>query len=229
MMCKNSLPRLSLLSALLLLIIAVSGCGGNGADSGTTAKGWNADKAAAEYKQIQAELKLANLEKPYFVIDFAEKQLLLKLRGAVVWEYPLTFQATDNEEVWDFVERFQGKDAKLIRTITETHLFSAQSKTPDSILSIVSGVTKFKPELLQRELPERFQLLWGDKVVLDVRTDIKGKPTGKLENTMFEVRHAIQTPFGKAQVTIKMDPTKALTLYRAAQPGLPTMVVPPLR
>lgn len=206
----------------MAMFAAVGGCGGDG--NGASARGWS---TADEYQMIQAELKLANMVKPYFVIDFAKKELMIKLRGAIVWVYPLSIQATDNEEVWDFVDRFRGKEEHLIRTITETHLFAAQSKTPDSILAIVSKVSKFKPELLQRALPERFQLLWGDKAVLEISTDIKGTPTDKFENTMFEVRHAIQTPFGKAQLNIKMDPTRALTLYRAAQPGLPTMVVPP--
>jgi hypothetical protein len=219
MISSRSILQLTL---IIVSLTICAGCGGDG--NGASARGWN---AANEYQMIQAELKLANMVKPYFVIDFAKKELLVKLRGAVVWVYPLSIPASDNEEVWDFVDRFQGKESNLIRTVSETHLFSAQSKTPDSILSIVSGVTKFKAELLQRELPQRFQLLWGDKVVLDISTDIKGTPTDKLENTMFEVRHAIQTPFGKAQLNIKMDPTKALTLYRVAQPGLPTMVIPP--
>lgn len=215
-------PLVICLSLIFISVAFAAGCGGDG--NGASARGWS---AANEYQMIQAELKLAKMVKPYFVIDFAKKELVLKLRGAEVWVYPLTIPATDNEEVWDFVDRFQGKDAKLIRTISETHLFAAQSKTPDSILSIVSEVTKFKAELLQREMPQRFQLLWGDKVVLEISTDVKGTPTDKFENTMFEVRHAIQTPFGKAQLNIKMEPTKALTLYRAAQPGLPTMVIPP--
>lgn len=205
-----------------LALVAVIGCGDG--DSGASAPGWTPEN---EYQRIHAELKLADLEKPYFVIDFAGKQLLLKLRGATVWQYPLTFGENDLEEVLDFVDRFQTRESKLIRTITETHLFAAQDKTPDSILAIVSEVTKLKPALLQRNLPERFQLLWGDKVILDIKTDIKGTPTDKFENTIFEVRHAIQTPFGKAHLTVKMDPTKALTLYRVAQPGLPTMVIPP--
>jgi hypothetical protein len=224
MLYSRPLIRFALLSAVIALLLAVAGCGDGDSSAGSSNRN---PGPAGEYKMIQAELKLAKLEKPYFVIDFAKKELLIKLRGAVVWEYPLSIPASDNEEVWDFVERFQGRESQLIRTITETHLFAAQVKTPDSILAIVSGVTKLKPELLQRDLPERFQLLWGDKVILDVKTDIKGKPTDKLENTMFEVRHAIQTPFGKAQLTIKMDPTKALTLYRAAQPGFPTMIIPP--
>jgi len=210
--------------AAALLVLPV-GCGGKDG----SASGAGPDNPALVYQRIEAELKLASLVKPYLVIDFAKKQLDLKLRGAVVWSYPLDITEGDNEEVWDFVQRFEGKDTKLIRTITETHLFAAQEKTPDSILAIISEATKFKPELLQRELPQRFQLLWGDKVVLDIHTDIKGIPTDKLKNTMFEVRHAIQTPFGKAQLTIKMDPTRALTLYRVAQPGLPTMVLPPTK
>ncbi len=212
-----------LLAATAVLWVA-GGCGGGGDKAGASA---HAKTPNTEYQMLEAELKLANMVKPYFVIDFADQELLIKLRGAIVWKYPLGLQSTDNEEEWDFVERFRGKEGMLIRTITETHLFAAQAKTPDSILAIVSEATKFKPELLQRELPERFQLLWGDKVILDIKTDIKGKPTDKLENTMFEVRHAIQTPFGKAHLTVKMDPTRALTLYRVCQPGLPTMVIPP--
>lgn len=214
----------ALLTAVAVSLLAVGGCGGDGDKAGASAR---VKSAAREYQMIEAELKLANMVKPYFVIDFADQQLLIKLRGAIVWKYPLGLQITDKEEEWDFVDRFQGKEGQLIRTITETHLFAAQAKTPDSILAIVSEATKFKPELLQRELPQRFQLLWGDKVILDIQTDIKGTPTDKLGNTMFEVRHAIQTPFGKTQLTVKMDPTKALTLYRVAQPGLPTMVIPP--
>ncbi len=224
MLYSRPLIRFALLAAMVATLLPAAGCGDGDTSAGSSIRNRG---AAGEYQMIQAELKLAKLEKPYFVIDFAKKELLIKVRGAIVWEYPLTVPASDIEEVWDFVERFQSKESQLIRTITETHLFAAQGKTPDSILAIVSGVTKVKPELMQRELPERFQLLWGDKVILDVKTDIKGKPTDKLENTMFEVRHAIQTPFGKAHLTIKMDPTKALTLYRAAQPGFPTMVIPP--
>ena len=228
---KQTLRHTPILAAaavcLTIVLGLLLGCSGKGTDGNSRRSAPGVESDAARYQRMQAELKLAAMVKPYLVINFAEKRLMIKLRNAVVWSYPLTVTEGDKDEMWDFVERFQGDQTKLIRTITETHLFAAQAKTPDSILAIISDATKFKPELLQRELPERFQLLWGDNVILDIHTTIKGKPTDKMANTIFEVRHALQTPFGKAHVSIEMDPTKALTLYRVAQPGLPTMVLPP--
>jgi hypothetical protein len=215
--------------AVAIAMVMIGGCNGGDTTANGSAKVWNPDQATKEYMRIQAELKLAGMEKPYLVINFARKRLMIKLKGEVVWDLPLDITEGDNDEVLDFVERFQGSEPKLIRTITETYLFAAQEKTPDSILAIVSEATKFKPDLLQREVPQRFQLLWGDNVILDIRSEVKGKPVDKLKTTIFEVRHALQTPFGKARLTIKLDPVKAITLYRVAQPGLPTMVLPPTK
>lgn len=182
--------------------------------------------AASEYQMLQAQLKLASTDKPYLVLDFAQKQLRLELEGTLVWNYPLDVSPDDIAEIGDFVERFHS-GSQLVRPITQTYLFSGQTKTSDSILNIVSEVTKVKAELLQRELPEHFQLFWGENVSIDIFTDIKGQPTDKFKNTVFEIRHALQTPFGKARITIKMPSGRALTLFRVAQPGLPTFVIPP--
>ena len=81
---------------------------------------------------------------------------------------------------------------------------------------------------MQRELPEHFQLHWTENVIVDIQTDVKGQPTDKFKNTIFEIRHALQKPFvGKSQITIKMPSNSALTLFRIGQPGFPTLVIPP--
>ena len=88
-------------------------------------------------------------------------------------------------------------------------------------------MTNFDAALLQRELPARFELHWGDEVIMDIRTDVEGKPVDKFKNTIVEVRNLLQSPLGSSKIMIKMDPVHALTLYRMAQPGLATMVQPP--
>jgi hypothetical protein len=191
-------------------------------------KKWDRQRAELEYGLIQAELKLGRSEQLYMVLDLERKELRLKLKGATVWNYPLNMVQADSQEVGEFIQHFQGDGGRLVRFLSEKHLFSAQEKTPDSILAIVSEVVKADVELLQRDVPARFQLLWGYGLILEVRTDIVGKPKSKLKGTIVEVREALRRPFGEARIVVKMEPDNALTLYRAAHPGLPTLLYPPL-
>ena len=206
-----------------LLAFLLFGCGGAD-EAGTNGDGkWNAASADREYQMIQAELKLSALEKPYLVLNLDTKQVRLKLKGAVVWEFPINIEQGDSDDLQSFVDRFHD-GRKLVRPITTTHLYAYKDQTPDSILTIISDVTKFDADLLQRELPARFELHWGDAVVLEIRTDVEGKPADKFKNTIVSVRHILQSPLGVSQITIKMDPVHAMTLYRVAHPGLPTIV-----
>ncbi len=185
-------------------------------------------EAQLEYKLLRTELKLAEEDKPYFVLDFRGHKLELKLKGADVWDYPLEIPAIDSEQLERFVFYFRGDNGKLVRPLLEKHLFAAQDQTPDSILAVISEATKFDPELLQRELPARFQLHWQPGLVLDVITDIKGEPKSRLANTFMGIKHTLTHPFGLTSIVIHMPSERALTLYRAAIPGLPTLIVPPM-
>ncbi len=181
-----------------------------------------------EYRLLQAELALVKSDSLYLVLNFKQNELQLKLKGVVVWNSPINFIETDSQEPEEFAKRFQGEEELLIRPISHKYLFSGQNKTPDSILVIISDAVRAKPELMQRDVPGRFQLLWGYGLILEVRTDIKGIPKSKLKSTIVEVREALRRPFGEARIILKMDPDDALTLYRAAHPGLPTLLYPPL-
>ncbi len=187
---------------------------------------WERRQAELEYRLIQAELLLAKSEEPYLVIDLNRNELQLKLKGVVVWNHPIWFIETDSLEVRDFAQRFEGDEKYLVRPLSDKFLFTAQNKTPDSILAIVSEAVRTKPELMQRDVPERFQLLWSTGLILEVRTEIVGKPKEKLKSTMLEIRHALKRPFGEAHIVVKMAPEAALTLYRATHPGLSTLIYP---
>ncbi len=180
----------------------------------------------AEYNLIQAELRLARTEKPYLVIDAGKNEMRLKLKGATVWYNHLELLESESDRLDQFAGRFLGSDNRILRLMTEKHLFASSDKTPDSILAIVGEVVKVDPELLQREIPERFQLLWDHSLILEVRTGQAGKPASFFKNTMLEVRRTLQRPFGESYLAVKMNPEEALTLYRVSQPGLPTLIYP---
>lgn len=190
---------------------------------------WNQSRAESEYELIQAEMQLVKIEKTYLVIDFNQKKLLLKLKGAVVWEYPMEFLDSDSDRAEDFVGRFLGNENKYIRPLIEKYLYSSTDKMSDSILAVVGKAVNVNPDLLQRELPQRFELSWHHGLILDIRTDVAGKPESKFKNTLFGVTRALELPFGESRVTIKMEPDAALTLYRVSEPGLPTLIYPALK
>lgn len=219
------------LKTLIIITISIlfslqSGCNKNG-DQNEQAGGkkWNHSTAEAEYEVLQSEYRLASAVKPYLVFNLKKKALEIRLKGVVVWSAPLDL-IDDSEDYDDFAKSFRGDDHKMIRPLLEKHMFAYSDKTPDSILVIVGEAVMADPKLLQREIPERFQLLWDKNLVLDVRTNVAGKPISRLKNTIRELRRMIQKPFGETILIIRMEPDMALTLYRACEPGLPTMVFP---
>lgn len=220
-----------LISALGILIAFPVSCNKREANSpadqeSAASRKWDRDKAELEYRLIQAETRLAETEKPYLVLDMKNKEIVIKLKGAKVWKYPMEIDESNSEQTDEFVSRFRGNHNRLIRPLTEKHLFASSDKTPDSILAIVGEAVNVDPELLQREVPQRFMVSWSPSLSLEVRTDASGKPASRFKNTFIEFRQALSLPFGVTRIVIKMDAENALTFYRVSQSGLPTLIYP---
>jgi hypothetical protein len=188
---------------------------------------WDIKSPRFEYAMIKAELKLAELQKTYLVVDFSKKEIVLKLKGAVVWNVPLRIVSEESDSEDDFVERFIDNNNLLVRPILDKHLFSGRAQSPDTVLKIVSEVVRADVALMQREIPERFLLEWGDGLLMEFRTEIAGQPKSKFKNTLVELRRTLQRPFGEACLVAELDSRHALTLYRVADQGLPTLIYPP--
>lgn len=233
MISKTILCRLAFLFALTAVILL--SCGddditpekeASDGNSKTGARKWNYETADLEFRLIASELKLAQMKKTYFVLDFKEKSLILKLGGATVWSYPMNIDADNSDELNDFIKRFMDKKKLLVRPVTERHLYAATEKSSDSILSIVSQVVRADVSLMQRDIPQRFEIHWGDGLTLEVKTEITGEPRSKLKNAVIEFRKVFQKPFGEATLSIIMDAESAMTLYRVADRGLLTLINP---
>jgi hypothetical protein len=185
---------------------------------------WDPARALQEYRLLQFELALARTNTLYLVFDVGRRELQLKMRGEVVWSCPLETVSGNSRELERFVERFRGDDDRFVRLVSDRYLYSGAERTPDSILAIVGQVVKADPQSLQRDVPERFQVSWGWNLVLEVRTNIVGQPVSKHKNTRLAVLESVRKVFGETRLVIRMTPEQALTLYRAASPGLPTAV-----
>jgi hypothetical protein len=179
-----------------------------------------------EYRVTQAELALAKEKLPYLVLDMEKREIAIRLGGATVWKYPMKFATEDTLEIDDFVRLFRGSDDRLLRPVTERYLFEALDQTPDSVLNIVGEALKIDPGLMQREVPERFRVIWSGNLVLEVRTEVQGQPVSKFRNALVEIGSIFHRPFGLAKIALQMEPKAAITLYRASTPGLPTLIYP---
>ena len=199
--------------------------GGNRAAKAKAAEPWDAVRGAAEYRRSQLELALAKTSNPYMVVDLDRLEVMIKLKGASVWNARMQIALEDSAQIGAFAKRFKGSEDELVRMVASRYLFAGKEKTPDSILAIVGEVVKADPQLLQRDIPERFELAWSWDVILDVRTDIDGEPRSKFKNFQMSLLDAMRRPFGAKRLRIKLGSDDALTLYRAASPGLPTLLV----
>jgi len=215
----------------LLAGIALSSCEGRHSEvrpaSNPNAEGWDRHQAEMEYRLTQTELTLAKLDRPYMVLDFASNQVELKLKGTIVWNCLMEITQFDSQELKEFPARFMGNEERVMLPLVDKYLFAGEEKTPDSVLAIVGSVTNVDPELLQRDVPARFQLFWDYGLTIEVRTKIAGKPRSVVKSALVELRHTLRSPFGEAYFVLNMNPDDALTLYRAAHQGMPTLLYPP--
>jgi hypothetical protein len=152
--------------------------------------------------------------------------LELRLKGVPVWSYQLKSSGNDTSLVREFGEEFFDEGNGVVRLLEEKHLFAGKKQTPDSNLKIVSEASRVSPELLQRIVPSRFQLTWEGGFVLDCVTDVSAQPESSLKNTLVELGQMLKIPFGLKRLEVKIDPDAAITLFRASEPGLPTLINP---
>ena len=219
-----------ILILLILPAVLVSNCSKrqSGENKEKTRTKWEVARADLEYRRLQTDLSLAKAKDPYLVIDLRRMRLTIKLKGAIVWSEPLVQIEPDSSALMDFARHFETKDGQLVRQIKGKYLFAAGKKMSDSVLAIVGEAVNVDPNLLQREVPARFQINWADGLQLDIRTDINAKSLTPLKNALVEVKQALTRPFGETSLEIKMNPDEALTLYRVAVRGFRTMIYPPM-
>jgi len=228
-MSKIRLKKLSLGVLSVASVMIMMSCRDETAPS-TDKSADTSDKRAAmeeEYQLTQLELALANTAKSYLVFDMPANKIEIRLKGAVVWEYPITLDDDeDSAAISAFGKAFYGGKGQLLRPITDKYLFEASDKTSDSVLAIIADAVNANPSLLQRKIPEHFFVDWGDGLKLYIRSNVTGTAASPLKNTYMRWKDKFKAPFGETYLHIKLEPEGALTLYRVAEKGYPTLLIP---
>ncbi len=176
-----------------------------------------------EYRLLQAELQVAQAAKPYLCFQWeAQPAVQVRVKGAVVASLPMRVEG-DPGDVRRFRERFRGSQRRVLRAVHQKYLYTAKDQTPDSVLTIVGNVLNMEPEVLQRHIPEWFELKWADDLVLEVRADVRGEPMPGVDLKIVRLQQHLRRPFGEARLRVHMASADALTLYRVAGPGVPIL------
>jgi hypothetical protein len=215
---------IGLFSIICIIFALAANCGKTDQPEAGKSSDWEYAEANYEYRLLQYELNLAQTGQPYLGLDFFKNNIVLKLKGATVWDYPLSLTDADSAEIKAFIKSFIGEKANPLRPVKNKYLFKAADKTSDSVLQIVGEVVNVNPELLQRELPEQFQIAWSGELKIVVNTDITGKPISAFKNVLVKITDVLDSPLGEKTIELKMEPAEALTLYRAVEKGMPTLL-----
>jgi len=212
----------------LLLAAALSGCGGRekgGAEGEKQGERDDPARLRLEYSVLKSELELAKNDSLYLVIDMPAGLFVIKQRGAVLWEHPVEVVGGESGRR-KFVDSFTGKNRLYVRKVQDTHLYAFTEQSPDSVLKIVSETVRTTIERMQRVVPERFDITWGDGLILEIVTEIKGRPESRFSNLITSIRRSFQRQGRGAKLVVRMDAKRSVTFYRVAVRGLPTLIIP---
>jgi hypothetical protein len=211
----------------LLVLAAIGGCRRSGAGrEGKAPRHAASDtsraRAESQYELLQASLQLAQKDKPYLVFDWSGPAVDVMLKGAVVAHCPMRVDGSE-AEVRRFRVRFRDGDDRVLRGLVTKRLYTAQKQTPDSILSVVGPILNLDPAILQRHIPGWFELDWGEGLVLEVHADVAGQPMPGADLRRENLRRVLKKPFGDSNLRVTMDRRDALTIFRVAHTGFPTL------
>jgi hypothetical protein len=203
---------------------SLAGCGGDKPGLAAANDESERTRAMVEYQLLQAELQLARQSKPYLMFDWAAGEIVIKLKGTPVTRFAMRLMEDDSLAVHRFQKRFLGKEMRAVRGVTARRLYTAEDQHPDSVLAVVGKVLSVDPEVLQREVPGWFELGWSDGIVLEVHVEPGDQPSPAGRSHWQRLRRGLARPFGGTRLRVRMDSRDALTLYRVAEPGVPTLV-----
>ncbi len=212
------------IAATVLLLAAVAWSDADKTNAAADAATQRAQQEA-EYLQLQVETELAEAAVPYLVLDLPRSAVEVRLGGVVVWNQPLQIADSDSNKLYEFVTRFKRSSLSDVRYLWDKRLYSAQERFSDSVITIVTKILEVNPELLQRELPSRFQLEWGDNLILEFRTELKVDQKRGFGKVIKDIWTELGRPWRQTVLVANMPMEEALTLYRVTHPGIPTMII----
>jgi hypothetical protein len=123
-----------------------------------------------------------------------------------------------------FIERWRSPDRAPWQAVKRRGVWSGKPAVSDTVIRVVSEVSKVDPELIKRVYPNRFRLdLTGGFRLLVLTPEGETQERGWAE--IWDSYASQITSFGRTQeLTVVVSPADAQSLYYALEPGTPVVV-----
>lgn len=141
------------------------------------------------------------------------------------WElFTCAFSLTDSSAQPGFVGRWMSPDRTPWQVVKTRGIWSGKPAVSDTVIRVVSEVSKVDPELIKRVYPDRFQLdLSGGFRLLVLTPGGASQERGWAEIWNSYARR-IASLGRLRELTVVVSPADAQSLYYALEPGTPVVL-----
>lgn len=169
------------------------------------------------------ELQLAKRDSPYLVLNVPRSTLDVRLKGRLLARFPIEFEMSRDELVSKMAHLRSDTDLP-VEILTSKRLYGYTKCYSDSMIKMISSVVKTNPENIHRYKPSSFELRFGTRLVIYVKTDVKPSDRDGWKTPFDLVRGTILYLLTKTRIKIRTNADNALTIYRMAKSGMPILI-----
>lgn len=169
------------------------------------------------------ELQLAKRDSPYLVLNVPRSTLDVRLKGRLLARFPIEFEMSRDELVSKMAHLRSDTDLP-VEILTSKRLYGYTKCYSDSMIKMISSVVKTNPKNIHRYKPSSFELRFGTRLVIYVKTDVKPSDRDGWRMPFDLVRGTILYLFTKTRINIRTNADNALTIYRMAKFGMPILI-----
>ncbi|MGQ9603712.1 MAG: hypothetical protein ACUVUU_05820 [bacterium] len=178
------------------------------------------DKLALDW----TELQLAKRDSPYLVLNVPRSTLDVRLKGRLLARFPIEFEMSRDKLVSKIAHLKKSDTGLPVEILTSKRLYGYTKCYSDSMIKMISSVVKTNPNNIHRYKPSSFELRFGTRLVIYVKTDVKPSDRDGWKTPFDLARGTILYLFTKTRIKIRANADDALTIYRMAEPGMPILI-----
>jgi hypothetical protein len=159
----------------------------------------------------------------YMVLDLQGREFSLWYGPWELFSCGFTV-AGDTTSPAEFAERWLSPDRAPWQEVKQRGVWSGRPAVSDTVINVVSEVSKVDPELIKRVYPDRFLLELTGGFRLRVLTPDGASQKRRFAETWDSFTTRIKS-FGRLrELTLVVTPNDAQSLYYALEPGTPVVL-----
>ena len=159
----------------------------------------------------------------YMVLDVERHEFALWYGSWELYSCGFTL-AGDTTETVDFAERWRSPDRPMWQKVERRGVWSGRPAVSDTVIAVVSEVSKVDPNLIKRVYPDRFLLEITGGFRILILTPEGANQKRKFDERWSAIKHWLVSFGSFEELTIVVSADDAQSLYYALEPGTPVLL-----